>query len=239
MTQKDFFIKDIGSITVIKKKQIKNVSIRIKTDLSILVSIPFQYPFKVGKEFAVKKQSWINKHLEKIKQSENSLLSFDESTKFNTKNHSLILKRTLQKQISFKIDKKNVTVSIPRTMDFKDSFVQEAIKYSIAETLRIEAKEYIPARVEILAQKFGFNYNKVFLKNVKTRWGSCSAKNNINLNIHLMRLPNRLIDYVILHELVHTVHKNHSKKFWDELERVLPNSKTLDKEVNKYSSQRY
>jgi hypothetical protein len=85
-----------------------------------------------------------------------------------------------------------------------------------------------------LADKHRFQYEKVFVKHVKSRWGSCSSTNNINLNLHLMRLPDRLIDYILLHELAHTVEKNHSKNFWQLLEKVCPGSKMLDKELNNY-----
>jgi len=86
-----------------------------------------------------------------------------------------------------------------------------------------------------LAKKHNFNYQKLTIKNTKTRWGSCSFKNNINLSLHLMRLKEELIDYVILHELVHTKVKNHSKEFWMTLDIHCPESKKLDKELKKYS----
>jgi predicted metal-dependent hydrolase len=76
------------------------------------------------------------------------------------------------------------------------------------------------ARLEELAKQHGFTYRCARIRNQKTRWGSCSSLNNINLNIGLIKLPEHLQDYVILHELVHTVHKNHSKAFWAKLDEV-------------------
>ena len=64
--------------------------------------------------------------------------------------------------------------------------------------------------------------------------GSCSSSNNINLSLHLMRLPSRLIDYVIMHELTHILEKNHSSRFWDKLESFLPGAKNLDQELKNY-----
>ena len=101
------------------------------------------------------------------------------------------------------------------------------------ELLRKQAKEYLPKRLEELAQKHKFKYNSLRIKNVKTIWGSCSGKNNINLNLNLMKLRPELIDYVILHELCHTIEKNHSKKFWDLLEKNLPTAKVLRKELKR------
>ena len=74
-----------------------------------------------------------------------------------------------------------------------------------------------------------------FVKNIKTRWGSCSSLNNINLNLHLMRLPDHLIDYVILHELAHTKEKNHGKSFWNLVDSLVMDLKEMKKELKTYS----
>lgn len=90
-------------------------------------------------------------------------------------------------------------------------------------------------RLNQLAERYGFSFNRVFVRNQKTRWGSCSSNNNINLNINLVRLPGELMDYVILHELVHTRIKNHSRSFWRELDLYVGNSKKTDSRLKKYS----
>ena len=105
------------------------------------------------------------------------------------------------------------------------------------ELLRKKAKNYLPGRVEELAERHGLSYNRVFVKNLKSRWGSCSSKNNINLNLHLMRLPEPLVDYVILHELAHTKEKNHGKGFRNLLNSFVADSRVYDKELKNYSSQ--
>ncbi len=95
--------------------------------------------------------------------------------------------------------------------------------------LRKKAKSYLPERLAKIAQKYGYKYNKVALKLMKTRWGSCSFKNNINLNISLLTLEEDLIDYVLLHELVHTVEKNHAKTFWARLLSHMPDARARQK----------
>ncbi len=96
------------------------------------------------------------------------------------------------------------------------------------------AKIYLPERVKILAEKHHFHFASVSLRNQQTRWGSCSHKNALNLNIELMRLPLKLRDYIILHELTHTVHKNHQKAFWNHLEKILPGARLLDREMRQW-----
>ena len=113
----------------------------------------------------------------------------------------------------------------------RKSFSDEDIKI-----LRGRAKKYLPQRVEELSHRHGLAYNRVFIKNLKSRWGSCSAKNNINLNLHLMRLPENLIDYVILHELAHTKEKNHGKGFYDLLNSFMHDAKVFERELKNYSA---
>lgn len=81
------------------------------------------------------------------------------------------------------------------------------------EALRAEAKAWLVPRLATLAAEHGFSYNKVFIKNNVSNWGSCSTKGNINLNMQLMRLPEELRDYVILHELCHLKQLNHGPEF--------------------------
>ncbi|MDR1021991.1 MAG: M48 family metallopeptidase [Prevotellaceae bacterium] len=88
------------------------------------------------------------------------------------------------------------------------------------ERFRRQANQFLPARIAALAVRHGFSYSKVSIKNIHSRWGSCSVQNNLNFSIYLMHLPDDLVDYVILHELCHTVHKNHGPKFWALLDAV-------------------
>ena len=99
---------------------------------------------------------------------------------------------------------------------------------------RAKAKRGLTRRLEYLAGKHGFTYNRVFIRNQKTRWGSCSHKNNINLNIKIIRLPEELMDYVILHELAHTRFKNHGDDFWVELNRLVGNGKSMTSRLREY-----
>lgn len=101
---------------------------------------------------------------------------------------------------------------------------------------RAVARRIIVQRLEALADRHGFAFNRVFVRNQKTRWGSCSMQNNINLNVHLICLPSELMDYIILHELVHTRIKDHSKQFWSCLAQCIEDPKALDRKLIRYEA---
>ena len=137
-------------------------------------------------------------------------------------------------------------VSLVQAIEFtkkKETWINKTI---IKLTHRFKEQKQLPAidvisgsqllinRINELADKYGFIFNKVSIRNQKTRWGSCSIKNNISLNIQLMRLSNSLIDYVILHELVHTVVKNHSILFWNTLDIYVNDAKKIDNRLKQY-----
>ena len=100
---------------------------------------------------------------------------------------------------------------------------------------RQTARRRLVDRLDYLAAKHGYQYNRVFIRNQKTRWGSCSGQNNINLNVNLVRLSDELIDYTILHELVHTRIKNHGKRFWAQMDRLLGDARKLDRALSEFN----
>ncbi|MFC2067417.1 M48 family metallopeptidase [Chloroflexota bacterium] len=104
---------------------------------------------------------------------------------------------------------------------------------------REKAKKLLTTRLEQLAKTNGFSYNRVFIRNQETRWGSCSSNNNISLNMKLVRIPDELIDYVILHELVHTLRKDHSRAFWVEMDKLVGNGKKIASRLKGYGIRLY
>jgi predicted metal-dependent hydrolase len=97
----------------------------------------------------------------------------------------------------------------------------------VAAIDRQEAARILTARLEHIARVHGYTYNRVSVRSQKTRWGSCSGNNNISLNIRLLLLPEELCNYVLLHELVHTMIKNHGPVFWREMHRSEPRAGEL------------
>lgn len=102
------------------------------------------------------------------------------------------------------------------------------------ERMRAQAKAQLPPRLAALAAQHGFQYKRVFIKNNRTNWGSCSSLGNINLNLRLVTLPQKLQDYVMLHELCHLKYLNHSPQFHALLESVCPGHRALEKQIKQY-----
>ncbi len=111
---------------------------------------------------------------------------------------------------------------------------QDQTKLGLSAIEQRKAKKHLTERLDFLADKYGFTYNRVFIRNQRTRWGSCSSRDNISLNMKLVRLPKELQDYVILHELMHIKYKNHSENFWGAMDKLVGDSKQLRKKMRKY-----
>lgn len=90
------------------------------------------------------------------------------------------------------------------------------------QRLMVLARREIPVRVKYFAEQMGVTYGKITIRNQKTRWGSCSQIGNLNFNCHLIEMPTEILDYVVVHELCHRKQMNHSRLFWMEVEKVLP-----------------
>lgn len=97
--------------------------------------------------------------------------------------------------------------------------------------LRKQARKCFTQELGQLSSQHGFNYTRLSLRFQKGKWGSCSSKKSISLNVRLLFLPSRLVRYVLVHELCHTRHHNHSPQFWAEVEGILPDYRQLRREL--------
>ena len=233
-------LEGIGPVKLRSDRRCKRLSIRIKPFEGVVVMFPPGFSPKKALAFVEEKKGWIRQNLKKIEASENSRTIFDEHTPFSTRSFELKVHREPREDIRLKLENGILSVSCPDHINMADTPVQEAIRDGIERAMRIEAKSILPWKVRQFAAQHQFRPQKVFIKNLKSRWGSCSSVNNINLNLQLMRLPEHLIDYVVLHELCHTVEKNHGPRFWRLLNRVTGNKAgELAGEMKKYRTTIY
>ncbi len=116
---------------------------------------------------------------------------------------------------------------------FKNCPKKEVIKHTTKEIkeYKIIAGEYVRTRLEYWNKFYNFSYNKITIKNVKSRWGSCSRKGNLNFNYKIALLPQELADYIVVHELCHLGEMNHSSKFWNLVAQTIPEHKELRRQL--------
>jgi predicted metal-dependent hydrolase len=228
-------LEGIGEVKMTKNYRIKRLAISVRPFSGVKVNVPGNVSFRSAEIFVIEKKSWIKKSLNKFKGIENHYPVFDTNSEYTTKDHKLNIIPHSKNTIKLIIKGNIINVFYPSFADVKDERIQKAIRRAIIEAWRIEAKKYLPDRVKKLASEYGFKFKKISVKNARTRWGSCSTANNINLNLQLMRLPDHLIDYIILHELTHTVYKNHRKSFWNLLDKISGNAKAFNREIKKYN----
>jgi predicted metal-dependent hydrolase len=233
-------VEGLGPVVFKANPRCKRLSIRIKPGEGVLVAFPPGYSAKNAMNFVLEKRSWIHKNLQKIREREQALTIFDEQTRFKTRSFELRIERQARQNVRVQLEDGWLKVFYPEHLNVANAPIQESIRYGIEEAMRLEAKRVLPLKVNQFCRQYGFRVNQVFIKNLKSRWGSCSSVNNINLNLHLMRLPDHLADYVVLHELCHTVEKNHGPGFWRLLDSVCgQRARHLAKEMKQYRTTIY
>ena len=206
---------------IIKSKR-RTLSLSINENAELIVRAPNQISNKRIEEFIIEKSKWINKNKNLMQSRINEMNDSDSNYLFLGNIYPLIKVYENPNKIDF-----NGTEFIT-SIENQDKF-----KSSLKSWYKIKFKEIAIPRLNYFSDKYNLKINQVRFKNQKTLWGSCSSKNNINLNYLLVMAPMIVIDYVIIHELVHTVHKNHSENFWNAVEAIMPDYKKAKKWLNK------
>ncbi len=233
-------IPKLGAVTIRQSAKAKRISIRLKPFSGVTLIVPQGESIKEGIRFLHEKQAWIQSNLQKLEEKEQKLTIFDEQTEFKTRSFALRISKHAHPKVRLQLKEGILQVNYPANMPVSAPEVQEVIRYGIEESLRLEAKSFLPGRLAWLAKQHNIRYQNVTIKNLKSRWGSCSSTNNINLNLHLMRLPGELVDYVLLHELCHVHEKNHGPHFWARLDIMCNGlARQLDKAMKDYQTKIY
>lgn len=198
---------EFGKITIRRSAKATQVRLRVAPDGTLRASLPIYAPLFLVKRLIKNSRGELRNLL---KQSQPQTRYYDGIQ--IGKSHHLLVRSA--PSLSVQRSGVQLILNLPDGLTINDDQVTTAIREIVIQALRIEAKSYLPKRLKFLADKHGFRYEKVRFSHASSRWGSCSSKGTISLNIALMKLPFELIDYVIMHELAHTVHMNHSREFW-------------------------
>lgn len=226
----------VGTVLFRQNGRVKRYAIKIANN-QVIVQYPLAGSFAHAHQFFVEHRNWVETTLRRKKDASPSF-SFDENTQLETLTFGVKILRTSQNRFYGNIDRKSGRLSIfcPEKIDLGSAEAQESVKRILLNTLMIEAKRYLPERLRQLAQQYGFKYQNCQIRKMKSRWGSCSSSGSIHLSSLLMLLPSQLSDYVMLHELCHTLVMNHSERFYQQLDRVSERrSKELDAKLKQCS----
>ncbi|WP_457623396.1 M48 family metallopeptidase [Persephonella sp.] len=210
--------------TIKKSKRRKNVAIVVTDVGELIVKIPYNYSIRNIDKLLIKHSDWIDKKIRSAKERSDKFkkrnFTHGENFLFLGKWYPLI-----------------VTENSESLIFLNNSFYLSKDKLDNAKELFYKwyferASEIIFERVDFYSNKTGLKPKRVKLSKAKKRWGSCSSKGNINLNWRLVMSPMNVIDYVVVHELVHLKIMNHSKDFWCKVEEILPNFKQSKRWLN-------
>lgn len=215
MPKKSVTVESVGQVALYKRRGARHIKLSITHAGEIRVSLPVWAPYQAGVDFVRSKSDWINR-VRKPK----SLLTDHQPI---GKQHTLRFLASTGQTVRTRLAGTTIIVSLPPGVTADAPQVQRAAEAAVIRALKREAEDMLPVRLRTIAQLHGFDFRSVSVKKLKGRWGSCTDKKDIVLNCYLMLLPWELIDYVLVHELVHTRIMAHGKPFWDEVGRYVDN----------------
>ena len=225
----------LGKIIIVPHKRAKNVIARQKNEY-IQLTVPYGITRnRILSTIEKLKPRLLN--LPKTETPKNTLIT--ENDTIHTHTFSVhIARHTITEKIGISLKNEKLHISFPQNSDISTPENQNIIRQAVISALRKEAKRVLSEKTAHFAKKFGLSYNAIKIMSSKTRWGSCSGKKNINYSLFLLLLPEKFINYVVLHELAHTVEMNHSERFWVLLDRFTDKrAKELAKELRGYRTE--
>ena len=236
MNEKWITIEGIGQVKLVKNKRAKQLRITVKPSGEVRVSMPWYTTYESGVSFLLNRKDWVQDTLAHYQNHPPRQNNFQPGVLFSTRyrTYELAVSKRTDNRLIISFPGNRCILELPENRSPEKPALKQTIEKVLTEQLRKEAKQYLPRRTKELAKQLHFRYNQVFIKNNKSNWGSCSSQKNINLNLHLMRLPDSFIDFVIVHELVHTIIPNHGSEFKATMQRFFPQAKAIEKELKKY-----
>lgn len=206
---------------VVKSRR-RSLSIAIQPDGNLLVKAPFFMSDGEILKWVKTKTSWIVRKRAKIREQQ----EMNPPKKYVTGEKFWYLGQEYDLEVRISTGRSGmVGIVEDKIVLFSKSEDGAEVQKILATWYVKQAKAVIPKRVRFWAERMGESYGNITVKNQKKRWGSCSSARNLNFNRRLIMAPEAVVDYVVVHELCHLRHMNHSKEFWDEVEKILPDYK--------------
>jgi predicted metal-dependent hydrolase len=212
---------------IIRSKR-RTVALIVESDGSVTVRAPMRLPERAIREFVEKHVDWVEK-----KKTEMRAVVPAQSKQYQPGETFLYLGREYSLEI---VQGQHKKLTLEDRFKITESALGNA-ELVFQNWYRQQAKQWIVERVKHLAKCHQLHYEKIKITSARTRWGSCSPKNTLSFSWRLMLTQPEVIEYVIIHELAHTVHHNHSKRFWNLVEKLLPDYKMRRKQLRQYGQQ--
>lgn len=220
-------LPSVGPVRLYKHKRARHIRISIGSNGDVRVTMPTWAPYRLGYEFAISKADWIASR----KPVENVLVHNGQIGKA----HRLYFTESAAaSKVRTRIKGQGVWVYLPPGMDTNSPEARKAATNAATKVLVAQAESLLLPRLQSLAAEHGFSYRSASVKRLRSRWGSCSQHQDIVLNCYLLQLPWELIDYVLLHELLHTQIMSHGGVFWLKLAKHVRNLPAIRKEIRRY-----
>jgi predicted metal-dependent hydrolase len=227
MAQKIVEVPGIGQVLLAKRRNSRSFRISIQPNGQVRIGLPAWTPYSSAVNFALVHSDWIKDKLEKhqsVSLKDGDLIGKSYRLKF--------VFDPAARRTASRLGANLITIT--SSGDLTDNLVQSKAAQACERALKQEAQKLLAIRLADIAGKHKFAYKNLRIKRLSSRWGSCSHEGSITLSYFLIQLPWHLIDYVIIHELIHTKHLNHSPEFWSSFEKILPDVKQFRKEIKQY-----
>ena len=224
----------VGNVWFKRSTRAKQVNITVKPFSDIVVSVPSGLSLEEARNVFIQHLAWVKKEQEKMRSVEQKYTKFTVNSTYELKEWSIeLLESDIGEYKTVKVEDQLYLISVPRGKNQGE--IQQPVRCEIDKIMRAWCHFNIHMKVKKHASHFNIPLNKVTFRRSKTRWGSFSDKNNLNLSIYLATLPDHLIDYVIIHELAHYKIKNHSKEYWQHLGQMISKPEKLARELREWA----
>jgi predicted metal-dependent hydrolase len=210
--------------TIRVSKRSKRITLRITPQKGLELVVPKNASKQKAIEFLNQRLDWIKKH-EHLLAPEKRQLQIPNVINLPTIDEQWSVKFSSKQLKDFKIDRATCELY------FREGLQSSRIAHLLKNWLIKQAKLHLPEILSACSEAYNLPYNSLSIRLQRSRWGSCSGENNISLNCKLLLLPYELTHYILVHELCHTIHHNHSARFWKEVAKHVPNYRELCREL--------
>lgn len=226
MALKEVELAGVGHLVVSRRKGIKHIRLSVNSKGQPRLSLPYYVPLSAGLVFARSKTDWL------LNQMQNNRPTTLKNGGLIGKNYWLQLLMDAKNKKTRSLLKGNKLIIYNYQPALRAS--KKIAEQAIIRCLKLQAESILLPQLISLASQLGYKFKTAKIKTLRSRWGSCSSKGEIALSVFLVQLPEPLIEYVLIHELVHTQQMNHSQAFWQELSSNMPDYKQRRKTLKSY-----